>query len=271
MTGLRKNNPVYGLLTNYCGLQNYENYGLSRNVLDELCRVHDLDYQSISAMGINPYWNYNWADEKFLKALKQHIPSSASEQVVQKAAEWFFTVKKSYATHWEGELTPQQQKRKREPDQTGDTSKSSRQRTGDLESTKRKIEFGDNPVVKRLRPEQTAQLFNTGHIKGMSTPIGQEDPVKKFSRPAYVIPDTFTFKGKAVYNHTWTGRTIGTDGSFAGNALNGEYLLRLNHPGDPNKTTTGNSLNNHQLNGFKRWSDQYTHYCVISTDVKIHF
>lgn len=70
----------------YCGLGGE---GPTEHATDELCKQHDEDYQKIMEQDENPYWNYNWADEKFIEGLNKIYAGSARERAVNMASRLF--------------------------------------------------------------------------------------------------------------------------------------------------------------------------------------
>lgn len=132
------------------------------------------------------------------------------------------------------------------------------------------------PVIeapKRLRgAPSTAGM---GSVAEGRSSVGYEDPIKPHPKPANVIPDTFTFKGRNVIqtSHVY-GSRVYTSGAVTGAVsvdTSKVVSLRLNSPVDTNLTTTTADNSNVALNGWDTWKQYYTHYSLIETKVKIHF
>lgn len=80
-----------GIFSNYCGLGGS---GPIQHALDAICNEHDDDYDRIRRMGQDPYWSWNWADQKMMKAWKKVDPKSYKQVLLKTGANTFFGVKK---------------------------------------------------------------------------------------------------------------------------------------------------------------------------------
>lgn len=138
---------------------------------------------------------------------------------------------------------------------------------------KREVFAPEIEAPKRLRGAPSATAM--GSVAEGRSSVGYEDPIKPHPKPANVIPDTFTFKGRNVVqtSHIY-GSRVYTTGAVTG-AVSVDTCklvsLRLNSPVDVNLTTTSADNSNVTLNGWDTWKQYYTHYSLIETKVSIHF
>lgn len=89
------NTLLQGVFSNFCGPGGFSN-ALPQNELDAICKQHDEDYGAILAAGKNPYFHYNWADEKMVKAMKAKTKWTNKEAFVGRVADKLWEWKKSY-------------------------------------------------------------------------------------------------------------------------------------------------------------------------------
>ena len=89
------NEQKWGLFSSYCGLGGA---GIPQHAVDQLCKIHDAEYENLMQKGINPYRQFNKADREFLRGLKRIVPKSTSESVLKKAAQFFFRIKEQLST-----------------------------------------------------------------------------------------------------------------------------------------------------------------------------
>ena len=94
MPGLRpqKAGKRVRLFSEYCGLG--KSTGAAEHATDQACKEHDEEYQEMIDAGINPYWKWNEADEKFMQKIKKIRPRSNRERFVRWAAEKVFGFKR---------------------------------------------------------------------------------------------------------------------------------------------------------------------------------
>ena len=139
---------------------------------------------------------------------------------------------------------------------------------------KREVFAPEIEAPKRLRGAPSTATAMGSVAEGRINK-GYEDPIKPHPKPANVIPDTFTFKGRNVVqtSHIYADRAAET-GAIQ-NAVSVDICkvvsLRLNSPADVNLTTTGVNNSNVPINGWDTWKSYYTHYSLIETRVKVHF
>ena len=139
---------------------------------------------------------------------------------------------------------------------------------------KREVFAPEIEAPKRLRGAPSTATAMGSVAEGRIN-RGYEDPIKPHPKPANVIPDTFTFKGRNVVqtSHLYADRVAST-GAIQ-NAVSVDTCkvvsLRLNSPADVNLTTTGADNSNVPINGWDTWKSYYTHYSLIETRVKVHF
>ena len=81
-----------GLFSNYCG---FGGSGIPQHRVDKICQEHDDDYQIIEAQGQDPYWNFNWADEKMLDAISKVAHPSFKEKLIREVATMVWHSKKA--------------------------------------------------------------------------------------------------------------------------------------------------------------------------------
>lgn len=81
-----------GLFSNYCG---FGGSGIPQHTIDEICKEHDEDYASIQAQGQDPYWNFNWADQKMLDAINKVAHPSFKEELIREVASFVWHSKKA--------------------------------------------------------------------------------------------------------------------------------------------------------------------------------
>lgn len=102
----------------------------------------------------------------------------------------------------------------------------------------------------------------------------EEDGLKPIHTIPNILPDYFTFRGRSIVRHRWTGPAYNTTtgvpddlGDLSGNV----YELWMNVPYDVNKNTTGTSNINTTISGYGLWKTYYKYYNVVGTRVKVTF
>lgn len=85
------------MFSNYCGLGGS---GPVQHQVDQICKEHDEDYQTILDQGENPYLHYNWADDKMQKRLRR-VRTSASirEKMLKTFTTTLWNAKKRFTRH----------------------------------------------------------------------------------------------------------------------------------------------------------------------------
>lgn len=76
----------------HCGPGNVPSNVQQDNLMNELCRIHDLDYGRI---GPDAYFYYNWADERFINSLVEN--NLHETDPMGQVAYTFFSAKKNFA------------------------------------------------------------------------------------------------------------------------------------------------------------------------------
>lgn len=86
------NHGMVMLHYDHCGPGNIPSDIQQDNLVNELCRLHDIDYGTI---GPNAYYYFNWADDKFLASLVEH--NLHTTDPMGQVAYTFFSAKKNFA------------------------------------------------------------------------------------------------------------------------------------------------------------------------------
>lgn len=81
-----------GILSNYCG---FDGSGIPQHTVDEICKEHDEDYGIIQAQGQDPYWHFNWADQKMLDAVSKVVNPNIKERIISTAATGVWNFKRA--------------------------------------------------------------------------------------------------------------------------------------------------------------------------------
>lgn len=120
-------------------------------------------------------------------------------------------------------------------------------------------------------PEPSAAAKVAG---GAGTGGREEDGLKPIHHIPLILPDYYTFRGRSIVRHRWTGPAYNTSTGVPDSLtdLSGNvYELWMNVPYDVNKNTTGTSNINTTISGYGLWKTYYKYYNVVGTRVKVTF
>lgn len=128
-----------GLLSNYCGLGGL---GKVQDEVDQICKEHDEDYETLRKKKINPYIHFNDADRAMIDKLEKILPSRIQGKIIKQVSlgiwkfkEHFMPHDNTHIEHSGNYITPQKGKRKREPKQTPQKNKRFRPIEYEVDST----------------------------------------------------------------------------------------------------------------------------------------
>ena len=154
-----------GIFSNFCGPGGF---GLPQHAVDKICATHDDDYDMIIKQGKNPYTNFNWADEKMVKALDEIAPQSVKEQLLKQTAKAVWKIKE-VAIGNDGSIeyiTPPVNNQKRKRDQSSKSPASKKlnmvRKTDDGDVNMDLVAPPGAPSQLRIAASQSA-MMGVGH------------------------------------------------------------------------------------------------------------
>ena len=212
-----------GILSNYCG---FGGQGVPQHQVDRLCEQHDNDYDIIIKSGKDPYTNYNWADEKFLKGIYEITPESKREYVLKMASNAVFRAKRVFASNDESLLNSPKPS-KADPPTIQPKRKATAKLNGNPPKMRRTDDNEDVDMDQTDNSGKQVALFRSGgDSSGQSVLSNGETPITR-QRPHYGMQDTTT----VVLPHTMYFSAVTYDGGVPSDGQKPtEFEIRLNSP-----------------------------------------